>query len=358
MSTTRMVKSRKDAPPSSSRRGAPRKSATGRTAKKGAPARQKASPRPKPIAKKRGASIGAKRRAPAATKKAASRKRTATSGKKASTAAGAKRRVPAIGSKKAIATARTTTPQRRPRHAIYIDVENTSSKAALLSVIDSLKVDRQKQSVELSAVGNWRTVAQQVGRDLASLGAQLVHSAPVSGVRDWSDLWIAVAAGGWIARAEPGDILKIVSNDRAFDAVGDAAAAQGVVYERVPHRRSAAAAVVDEKEEANPAVRPRTGRRRRSRRPTKAAATTTTTSASDDPQGASHDQLIELVNQLSGGRSGPWVNLDVLEDALKRQGFARPANSPRLVTRLRRFKDFEVDAHGRVRIISPANTEN
>lgn len=358
MTTTKKAKSRKKAAPPASPRGTTRKSAT--TAKKTAPVRKKAPPRPKATAKKRGASTGAKMRHSAATKEVANKKRTATVGTKATTAASAKKRVVAISRKKAGTTAPTTMPGRRLRRAIYIDVENTSSKAALLSVIDSLKIDHQKQSVELSAVGNWRAVGQQVGRELAGLGAQLVHSAPTPGVRDWSDLWIAVAAGGWIARAQPGDILEIVSNDRAFDAVGDAAAAQGVIYERVPHRRSAAAAVVEKTDGATPAQRPRTGRRRRSRRTTKAAATTTattaTTSSKDDPHGASRDQMIELVSQLSGGRSSPWVNLDVLEDALKRQGFARPANSPRLVTRLRRLKDFEVDAHGRVRII-PAGEE-
>ena len=35
-------------------------------------------------------------------------------------------------------------------------------------------------------------------------GAHLVHSAPSTGVRDWSDLRIAVAAGIWLAAARPG----------------------------------------------------------------------------------------------------------------------------------------------------------
>jgi hypothetical protein len=44
------------------------------------------------------------------------------------------------------------------------------------------------------------------------------------------------------------------------------------------------------------------------------------------------------------------VNLDVLENALKASGFARPAGSARLVTRLRKLKDFEVSEHGKVRL--------
>jgi len=259
------------------------------------------------------------------------------------------------------------------RRAVFIDVENTSSQAALLEVLDSLKIDQQKQKAELVAVGNWRAVGPQVGRDLAALGVQLVHSAPARGVRDWSDLWIAVAAGAWIARAAPGDLLEIVSDDRAFDAVGDAAAAQGVVYRRIQHRRSGSAAPTESPAETPAAPRPRGGRRgRRSRRPNKVESTAaiarpaavrqthaTLAPAADlsapEPHGASRDQMVDLVQRLAQGRPSPWVNLDVLETALKREGYARPANSPRLVTRLRRLKDFEVDSHGRVRLASAAD---
>ena len=48
------------------------------------------------------------------------------------------------------------------------------------------------------------------------------------------------------------------------------------------------------------------------------------------------------------------MNIDVLETALKHEGFSRPPGSPRLVTRLRNIKDVEVDAHGRVRIARAA----
>jgi len=48
------------------------------------------------------------------------------------------------------------------------------------------------------------------------------------------------------------------------------------------------------------------------------------------------------------------VNIDVLENVLKHEGFSRPPGSPRLVTRLRNIKDVEVDPHGRVRIAPAA----
>jgi hypothetical protein len=55
-------------------------------------------------------------------------------------------------------------------------------------------------------------------------------------VKDWSDLRIAVDAGRWLATAYPADVLEIVSDDQAFDAVGDVAASFGVVFRRVSAR--------------------------------------------------------------------------------------------------------------------------
>jgi len=113
-------------------------------------------------------------------------------------------------------------PRLGRRHAVFIDVENTSSEIDLLRVLEDLNIDRA--TTDLTAVGNWRVVGQGLGRTLAQRGAHLVHSAPAPRVPDWSDLWIAVTAGMWLGRAEPGDALDILSDDRAFDAVGDAAA--------------------------------------------------------------------------------------------------------------------------------------
>jgi hypothetical protein len=254
------------------------------------------------------------------------------------------------------------------RRAVFIDVENTSSEADLFDVLEALQINRATQPVEVTAVGNWRTVGQRLGRRLAGLGAQLVHSAPATGVRDWSDLWIAVAAGCWLGRAEPGDILDIVSNDRAFDAVGDAAAARGVIFRRLQHRRGAAAPTTDDDEE-RPARRSRRGGRRRGRRrsgqppisppaaPPRAAGEASGPPPARpphmleaEPHGATREQMLSVIGRLSVDGSR-WVNLDVLEKSLKAEGFSRPPGSPRLVTRLRMLKDVEVDAHGRVRLV-------
>jgi hypothetical protein len=247
-----------------------------------------------------------------------------------------------------------TTAASGPRRAVFVDVENTSSEADLVRTIESLQIDHAAQPTELTAVGNWRTAGQKVARRLASLGARLVHSAPVTGVRDWSDLWIATAAGVWLGQARPGDLLEIISEDRAFDAVGDVALPLGVVFRRVTHRpaRASETAVVAEE----PAGRGRPSRRRR-RSP--ATAREASREGAPSPDGgeahaAPPDAIHDLMTQLSAGRAGGWVNLDVLENALKASGFARPPGSPRLVTRLRKLKDFEVSAHGKVRLASGA----
>ena len=162
-----------------------------------------------------------------------------------------------------------------------------------------------------------------------------MHSAPATGVSDWSDLWIAVAAGCWLGAAQPGDLLEIVSNDRAFDAVGDAAAARGVVYHRLLHKRGAHAAVSAEDDDADEPKRRRRsrgGRRRRGRgtasapveqapapRPAAASAPRHVAAPAartaqpkpahrapshpplhDEAHGATRDQIVSVIGRLSG----------------------------------------------------------
>ena len=131
-------------------------------------------------------------------------------------------------------------PPERPfpsaRRAIFFDVENTSRAAHIARVLDHLAVDRAGQRTDFVAVGNWRVIGHDTARLLAQHGAHLVHSAPSVGVRDWSDLRIAVAAGVWLASARPGDAIEIVSDDRAFDAVGDVSASLGIAFRRLSFR--------------------------------------------------------------------------------------------------------------------------
>jgi hypothetical protein len=129
-----------------------------------------------------------------------------------------------------------TPPKSRRRRVVFFDVENTSRTEHIARVIEHLGLDPAREVTSFVAVGNWRVVGEQTARLLAHHGAQLLHSAPAVGVTDWTDLRIGVAAGVWLADARPGDLLEIVSDDRAFDAIGDVAATLGVEFRRLSHR--------------------------------------------------------------------------------------------------------------------------
>lgn len=257
-----------------------------------------------------------------------------------------------------------------PRRAVFIDVENTSSESELGRVLDELKIDLTAGNTEVTAIGNWRVVGQQLGRSLAQRGAHLVHSAPATRVSDWSDLWIAVHAGMWLGRSRPGDSIDIVSHDRAFDAVGDAAARLGVTFNRITYRSATPSAASERAAEAGGERRGRRRRRRggSGRGPSQstsshAAAPAVAVAAGalgdEGPHAASQEQLQHVIARLAAADPAHTVTLDALTVALKAAGFQRPPGSPRLVTRLRRMKDVEVLPNGRVRIatgtvVSPA----
>jgi hypothetical protein len=123
------------------------------------------------------------------------------------------------------------------RRVVFFDVENTSRAQHIERVLRHLALAGVDGRADLVAVGNWRVISDDTARMLARHGARLVHSAPAAGVKDWSDLWIAVAVGVWLGEARPGDCIEIVSDDRAFDAVGDVAATLGVEFRRLSYRR-------------------------------------------------------------------------------------------------------------------------
>jgi hypothetical protein len=290
------------------------------------------------------------------------------------------RRSPAVEKGVRAQAKSSVSPSGRPRRAIFIDVENTSSEAALLGALDQLGIDRATIPTELVAVGNWRVIGQHVARMLAQRGARLLHTAPATGVKDWSDLSIAVAAGIWLGRAEPGDQIEIVSADRAFDAVADAAVNLGVKFRRLTYGPlSGLAEAISPAELAEGGARRsrRGGRRRRggaqppapwgqgavprpevptrtTRPPLPAVvpAVEATNGIDKDIQGATPEQIIATIARLTAKAPERGVNLDLLINALKAEGFGRPAGSPRLVTRLRKMKDVEVSPTGMVRLVS------
>jgi hypothetical protein len=205
-------------------------------------------------------------------------------------------------------------------------------------MVSELEMDRQGSDTQLVAVGNWRVIGQHTARRLARQGAELVHSAPSTGVRDWSDLRIAVDAGIWLAAARPGDKLHIISDDQAFDAVGDVAATLGVDFRRIAPRRKRAAerAAAAVGAPHTPAV-PRT--------------------ADDAGPQATHRDILDAVKRLTATDSSAGVSLDTLSNALKDRGFRRAPGSFRLITRLRRIKELEVGGDGIIRLAAHAATE-
>ena len=242
------------------------------------------------------------------------------------------------------------------RRGIFFDVENTSRAVDISRVINHLQLDWAGWTTAFTAVGNWRVIGHDTARLLAQHGASLVHSAPSVGVRDWSDLRIAVSAGVWLAGARPGDVVEIVSDDQAFDAVGDVAASLGVTFRRTSYRALAGGrAVAESAASAAPRSRRsrhsgRRGRGRDDRRPPEAPRAAAPLPAVAEPHTAPHDEIVGVVQDLLA-TSPSGVSLDALANALRERGFSRPPGSPRLITRLRRIKELQVSRAGTIRLV-------
>jgi len=275
------------------------------------------------------------------------------------------------------AAARPPEPERplpTTRRAIFFDVENTSRVQHIARVIDHLAVDRLGRRTDFIAVGNWRVIGHDTARLLAGHGAQLLHSAPAVGVKDWSDLRIAVAAGVWLGTARPGDVLEIISDDRAFDAVGDVATSLGLTFRRLSYRRltglpsPAPLAPPVEEPAPQPYQEPRGdargGRRRRGRRgghrremppppvtPAPPPQVARPGAGAEEPHTAPHDELLGVARDLIQRSSSRMVTLDALANALKARGFSRPPGSPRLITRLRRLRELQVSRAGQITLV-------
>ena len=275
------------------------------------------------------------------------------------------------------------------RRAIFFDVENTSRAEHIARVMDHLAVDHMGRRTDFIAVGNWKVIGLDTARLLARHGAQLVHSAPSVGVRDWSDLRIAVAAGVWLAGARPGDVMEIVTNDRAFDAVGDVASGLGIAFRRLSYQGLASAPAPAPTEEPAREARgdAHSRRRRRGRRhswrestppapapapaprapsapprpPMPVAAELPRTEAGSngaepplaEPHTAPHDEIVAVVQDLIHRSPNRAVTIDTLANALKSRGFSRTPGSPRLITRLRRIKEITVSRSGTIALVTP-----
>jgi hypothetical protein len=303
--------------------------------------------------------------------------------------------MPALSNPEAaiVARVRPAEPERAfpaTHRAIFFDVENTSRAQHIARVLDHLAIDRVGSQTEFFAVGNWRVIGHDTARLLARHGAHLVHSAPSVGVRDWSDLRIAVAAGVWLATARPGDSIELVSDDRAFDAVGDVASSLGIVFRRLSYRGLAGAPAEElpeqEPEPARESSRSGDASRRRRRggryrgqrggsashsggrpapspRPAPAPRPAPVADRPEqdvdeevavtagEPHTAPHDEIVTVVSELMHAAPGRGVTIDTLANALKARGFRRPPGSPRLITRLRRIRDLVIDRTGQITLV-------
>ncbi len=229
------------------------------------------------------------------------------------------------------------------RGAVIFDVENSSRVEHIARMLEHLGLGTLDHQTRLMAVGNWGVIGYETARLLARHGAELVHTAPAFGVKDWSDLRIAVTAGIWLAGARPGDVLDIITDDQAFDAVGDVAAGRGVDFHRLSYRALVGARQIAPRERASDGG---TRRRRTGRRRVRTAARAQRGSA-NTPHAAPSDEILAVLRELLA--PGQPVTLDALSSALKARGFNRPPGSPRLVTRLRQMKDIEVSPSGTIR---------
>jgi hypothetical protein len=239
------------------------------------------------------------------------------------------------------------------RRGIFFDIENSSRPEHVSTILSHLEIDRATRSIDLFAMGNWQVASPETARLLARHGAHLVHSAPAAGVKDWSDLRIAVAIGIWLASARPDDSVEVVTDDQAFQAVGDVAAGLGVEFRQLSFRALGMSRAPTTARHPGKARRPR---RSASRRPTgddrvrtpRSAARQITSPPGQDGHDAPPDEIRAAVEVLLEA-SPTGGTLDALANLLKSRGFARPAGSPRLVTSLRRLKEIEVTRAGIVR---------
>jgi hypothetical protein len=270
------------------------------------------------------------------------------------------------------------------RRAIFFDVENTSRAQHIARVIEHLQIDHLGRRTAFFAVGNWRVIGHDTARLLSRHGAELVHSAPSVGVRDWSDLRIAVAAGAWLAGARPGDVIEIVSDDRAFDAVGDVAASLGITFRRLSYRGLAGGpAEVIPSAAPERAPEPRASEDRRGQRyrgryrgrherrpapqhapapppprvpPAREVPPPSAVAVGEEPHTAPHDEIINVVHELIRASPAHAISIDTLANALKSRGFSRPSGSPRLITRLRRLKELELSRSGMITLTESARS--
>ena len=70
-----------------------------------------------------------------------------------------------------------------------------------------------------------------------------------------------------------------------------------------------------------------------------------------EPHTAPHDELLGVARDLIYRAPARMVTLDALANALKARGFSRPPGSPRLITRLRRIRELQINRAGHITLL-------
>jgi hypothetical protein len=173
-------------------------------------------------------------------------------------------------------------------------------------------------------------------------------------------------------------MVDIVSDDQAFDAVGDVASSLGVQYRRLSYRSlrgqigEEVRHVAADADSRSRGRRGRGGRGRRSggsgrrydtpprhpapmpqRQPPPRPVIEAVVEDDANAHTAPHDELIDVVRDMMHTAPG-GVTLDQLANALRERGFRRTPGSPRLITRLKRIRDIDVSRNGLIRVVGEA----
>lgn len=127
---------------------------------------------------------------------------------------------------------------------VIFDVENSSRVEHVTGLVEHLGLATLDGRTALLAVGNWAVVAQETARILARHGGT-ADAQRTEAAREGLDRPPYRGGCGLLARDRAARRpAQIVTDDQAFDAVGDVASGYGVLFERLAFRDLLARAAV------------------------------------------------------------------------------------------------------------------
>ena len=149
------------------------------------------------------------------------------------------------------------------RHLLVVDVDESSGVDEIARLLADLEPRILRADTELLAVGDWRALVDEAAALLVRRGVRLVPSAPHLDRGSRRGVPIAVAIGLWLSGSAPGAALEILSEDHAFDTVGEVATSRGAIFRRLPWPQSVARSGAAGGQPTRDQARPKSRRRRR-----------------------------------------------------------------------------------------------